>query len=482
MTKWLLAWAIGWSPVAAAQEITLAQALTYALEGNLELERARLARRDAVYDIQSAAGVFDPSVAAGVRVSGARTPTNAVVDGLAFVNSSSTSWNVGLAQQLPTGGSVSATWSEGAFRSDSANSAIPASYTSSLSVSLAHPLLRGAGTVAGMSGVLSARVGATERELAWRGELEQLVLDVSAAYWRLVSAREAEVLAGNSVQLAERQLQDTLERQEQGFAGSGDVLQVQRTLGTARQTLVAASAESQSADDRLSRLLGHPLEQERTWVPVDRPVVPGEPPSRDEVLELARERNTGWRVAQLTSQYTDLALRRARNGVMPDVSARAGFGLQGLDDTAAGARAELFEELSPTWNVSVDLSFPVAMRTQRAGLASAKLDAARAEATVAAAEQDLILSVDAGLRAVARDRSRVQLAEATLEYARLGVEADQQLLNDGRGSTRDVVRSLESLREAQVGMLSASIDLQSSMLELSRLSGNLLESMAIPAE
>ena len=149
----VLAWAIGWSSAAAAEEITLAQALTYALEGNLELERARLARRDAVYDIQSAAGVFDPSVAAGVRVSGARTPTNAVVDGSSFVNSSSTSWNVGLAQQLPTGGSVSATWSEGAFRSDSANSAIPASYTSSLSVSLAHPLLRGAGTVAVSSSV-----------------------------------------------------------------------------------------------------------------------------------------------------------------------------------------------------------------------------------------------------------------------------------------------------------------------------------------
>jgi outer membrane protein TolC len=79
--------------------------------------------------------------------------------------------------------------------------------------------------------------------------------------------------------------------------------------------------------------------------------------------------------------------------------------------------------------------------------------------------------------AVVRDRARVDLATATLAAAEAGLAADQELYREGRGSTRDVVRSLEVLEEAQVGRLAAEIDLQAAWLALARLRGRVLEEM-----
>jgi outer membrane protein TolC len=475
-----LAWL--WLGRADAVELTLAEALTTAFEGNQELQVAWLQRRDAVLALQGAQGAFDPELGVGVQLSGARSPTNAAVDGVPVVISSSVGWDVGLSQSLPTGGSVQVGWSEWVSQSNSLNQNEPRFATTSLSASLSHPLLRGAGTVSGMAGVLAARLNTTDQELAWRGEVEQLVLDVSGAYWALVSARESEVLARRSVELAEEQLRETQERFEEGFVGTGDVLQLQRTLGQARQGQVVAVAEVQSASERLARLLGWAIGEHGDLVPVDRPLVPEVLPQRDEVIASAQARNTSWRRAQLAVERSTLSLRQARNGVLPDLSASASLGLAGLGSDAAEARAATFEEPSPAWGVGFRLNMPVALRSQRAELGSAELNRQQADLWVDAAEQDLLIEVERGLRAVERDRSRLALAQDTLTYAQLGLEADSELLADGRGAARDVVRSLEALREAQVGKLAAEIDLQISLLALSRVAGTLLETMVLPVE
>ena len=154
-----------WATAASADDLTLAEALDHALIHNLELDQARMDRRDAVLALQSAAGAFDPVLFLGTSFGGARTPTNENIDGADYVNSSTTSWNMSLVQPLPTGGSVSANWSESISRSDSANAVDPAFAFENLSLGFSHEVLGGAGTVVGMSGILAARIGATALSL-----------------------------------------------------------------------------------------------------------------------------------------------------------------------------------------------------------------------------------------------------------------------------------------------------------------------------
>ena len=85
------------------------------------------------------------------------------------------------------------------------------------------------------------------------------------------------------------------------------------------------------------------------------------------------------------------------------------------------------------------------------------------------------MRVENAVRAVRRDRSRVALAEQTVEAARAALAADQELLQEGKGSTRDAIRSLENLDAAQLERLRAQIDLQTSLFELGRIEGRLVD-------
>lgn len=461
-----------------AGEITLHEALSRSLGDNLDLAIERLERSRAEWHIQSAWAAFDPVLYGSVNAGGSRTPSNNVLDGAPTVRSSSSGYRVGLSQALPTGGHLTLDWAESWSRSDSAGAQQATFVFDSLALRLTHPLLQGVGTAT--SALTAARRGRDDQELAWRSALEDHVLQVSAAYWALAAAEEYLNLSSRAAAIADDQLADTLERQVEGFAGSGDVLQVRRARGEAEAALVSARAARDAAHDQLRRLIGAPLEGDEQLVPVDVPAIPEQIPDRDAALLSARARNTSWLRLELSVQAAQQALRNATSGVLPDLEVSGSIGLSGGATGAADARQQIAAAASPTWWIGVDLGLPVVLREERAELALARIEVEQLRLQRSAAEQDLRLQVDIAVRAVERDRLRWHLAVATMDAATQGLEADRELLRDGRGSTRDVVRSMEALQAAQVSRLQAAIDLQSSVMSLQRVAGTLLDVVPLP--
>jgi len=458
---------------AVAADLTLSNALESALAQNPELASARLELERSEWALVQARARFDPTLNLGLDASGSSAITNDTLEVDELV-STSTGWAASVSQQLPTGGSASLGWTESSSDSNSQLQVQTTSTTDRAYLSVSQPLLDGAGPRAARYGVKSAALGLTDQELQWRSSLEQLVLDVSDAYWGLVSAEESYTLAARSRETTEDQLNDTLERLEEGFAGSGDVLQVERAVGVARQSEVVAEAEVEAAEARLARLVGIPLSGREDITPVDRPSVPALAPDMEASLTLARANNATWQRANLAAEQARLDFLQARNGALPDLGVTGTVGRAGGPDTRDESRAQLVQGDYPSWSVGADLSIPLPARDPRAAWQRAKLTRDQADLSLRAAEQDLVLQVEAAVRAVTRDRSRLELAEQTQDAARKALDADQELLDEGKGSTRDVVLSLESLAEAQVSRLTAEIDLQSSLLVLQGVEGRLL--------
>lgn len=456
---------------ALAAELTLASAIDDALRANLEqqqqdlrLERQRLA-------VLAERGRFDPTLGATVSTGASTAPNNSVVDGTTQLVSRSSGWSTSIDQALPTGGAVGLAWAETYSSSNSANVLSASTVSDRVALSIRQPLLRG---VNGMIGVRAATLALTDEELAWRAATEQLVLDVSSGYWRLVSARESLILATRSREIAEQSVADATERYAAGFAGSGDVAQVERALGTARQAEVVARAEVEAADMALRRLMGREVTPGVALEPVERPVVPAELPAYADVAAAAKVANAAWRRQVLAFERARLEARQARNGALPDLSVTGQLGWAGLGESPRVARQQVLDRTYSDWGMGASMSVPLPGRPIRASLAQATLDRTTAELAVEAAEQDLMLRVRAAVRAAERDRLRVELAEDTVRVAKRALDADQELLREGKGATRDVVISLEALDQAQVAHLQAQIDLQASLLELRRVAGTLL--------
>jgi len=472
--------ALGIAP-AFAGDLTLAQALDQALRSNLEGRSARMDLDAAEAALSGARGGFDPTLSLGLDASGAQSLSNSTLD-VAELTSTTTGWSAGVSQALPAGGSASLGWSESYSSSNSSQQVLSTTTTAGVWLSVDQPLLDGAGLLAARYGVRSALLGLDDAELAWRQAAESLVLEVSGAYWGLVAAGEGLRLATRSLEIAEGQLTDTLERVEEGFAGSGDVLQVERTVGVARQALVVAQADLEAAEAGLARLIGEGIVGRGALIPLDLPVVPSPVLDVNASLALARGRNAGWLRSKLGGERAELDFRAARNGALPDLGLTGSVQLSGGPDSTPEARGQVLDGLYPRWALGADLRVAVPYRTERADYQRARIGRDQAALSLEAAEQDLALSVEAAVRALKRDLSRLELAEQTLEAARLALEADQELLDEGRGSTRDVLLSLESLDEAQVGKLAAEIDVQTSALELMQVEGRLLEALAISVD
>ncbi len=453
------------------------EALDQALTANVEVASQRLGNDIVRHQLHRARGGFDPRLIAGLSVDQSQTPSNQATDvggAASVVTSSSRSWNVGLNQALPTGGSVSATTSESQTVTDSTNALSSRFVSSRVGLVLSQPLLRGVG-LGEVATLRDAQLASATQELRWRQQVEQLVLAVSEAYWGLVSARERLVIAERGVELSRQQLQDTRERLHEGFSGSGDVLQVQVSLGQAERAQVDAAAGVGGAEDRLSRLLGLPLADGPAVAPTDLPAVPEAMPEKAQLLTSARERNTQIGLARLALEQAERIARRGKNGALPDLSLDAGASLSAGGVEPAAVRTDLWANPAPSYGAGLTLSLPVVPRQALADHAMARIGLEQAELAFEAAEQDLEVRVAEVVRDLDRNQAALANAQDTRSFAERSLAAQRELLGEGRGSTRDVVDGLEALRNAEASELDARIQLQLAVLRAEQVAGLLVE-------
>ena len=461
-------------PGAHAAPLTLADALAEAMAHNLELRRAGIEVEQAEAGLLGARAAYDPTLGLAVGTAASRSPSNSVLDGSASVDSRSFGWSAAVDQLLPTGGTVGLSWQESTSTTDSESTVLDQSTSAGVALTVRQPLLDGMGPLSTNAEIRDARRTVEEARLGRRDRAERVAGAVSAAYWGLVAAREQAELARRSLEIAEQELSDTRERQAEGFAGSGDVLQVERAVGVARQAVVVGEAQVAAAEAELTAVLGRPLVGRAPIEPVDRPVIPKVDPAFEEVLAQARAGNAAWRRAGIARESAQDRARQARQEALPDLTLSGSVGFDGLAEDARGARTGVSEGSYRSWALGADLSLPLPGRATAATLRGARATDRAAALDLESAEQDLVLSAEEASRNLARDRARESLARETVEAARLALAADQELLEEGRGSTRDVILSLEALDEAQVDRLQAEIDLQASLLELARVEGRLL--------
>jgi outer membrane protein len=334
-------------------------------------------------------------------------------------------------------------------------------------------LLNGFGQGA-LARLRDARLDSDAQEIQWRRQVENAVIDITSAYWGLLSARESAAIAARGVELSAQQLSETMERKEAGFAGSGDVLQVRVSLGQARRSALQAEAAVGAAELRLARLLGMPLAEGAGIELTDVPEVPAALPTVASVLAEASQGNADVVLARIDFERAKRSARRGANGALPDLSLNASAGSSAGGTDPSAVRSALWAGGAPSVGVGLSIGLPLIPRENLAAAGMARLAFEQAELALEAAEQDLVLRVNDVARDVARDAGGLDAARETLSYAVESLAAQRELLAEGRGSTRDVVDSIEALRSAELSELNARIALQSSVMRARQVAGTLV--------
>jgi outer membrane protein TolC len=290
----------------------------------------------------------------------------------------------------------------------------------------------------------AAEAGAATDDLA--AARADLTLEITRAYWALVTAAAAERVVDESSARVTAQLQDVRNRFAVGLVPPNDVASVEAQDARQRMLAIQAHSARDVAEAELGRLIGAPqasLEPAAALTPPDL-----SPASAAELIDQARARRADR--AALEKRVTAASERTAAavGGNKPQV----GIG-GGLDYARPNPRIFPREaSWRESWDASINVSWPL-FDGGRTAAQTAQASAAERAARERLAEFDITLAAEI------RQRLRqLESARAALAAAEQGVaSATEARRVVGDRFTVGVATSTEVL-DAQVALLQAQLD------------------------
>lgn len=457
--------------------LSLSEAIAEAITQNLGIRAAALNPRAQAEGVRQVRGKLDPDLRLSVSGGKAARPcysTQECPDGDPLILSFDTAASLGVSQLTPLGGTLGlALGASTPVFSTAANFQDPGLTTSAL-VSVSQPLLQGAGYRINRLDIERALM---EQALSWdtlRAEVQQLILSVHDAYWSLVSSRRALELREQSLDFALQQADMTRERIALGFAAPVEIYAVDQDVASRRADVEMAANQVRSAEIALRALLGWSVRGASSAAPIlptDEPPSPEIKLDEAAVLTQALDEDPTLKRARRQVEVQELAVKEARNGRLPGLSFNGTVGVSGSQ------ASDLPSE--PIWNAAMVLSVPMGNRQARARHALSGLDLDRAELSVAQREQEVVMAVDAAVRAVATARLRIELGSQSRELADRKLDAERERLARGESTLKNVLDYLEDRDQARLSELQARIDLAAALIRLDALQGSLLPEFGV---
>jgi len=314
--------------------------------------------------------------------------------------------------------------------------------------------------------IRAAEVGLKSADEQIRLYRQAALMDVSAAFYDVLLARELHDLALQNLEQKKRHLDEARRKQQAGVATDYDVLAAEVSVENARPETVRTQNQVRSRRDRLRFLLA--LEGEID-VAGSLETTPAPCRSYDESLTLARQRRPDladlrWRIRMYEERVTVTAAQDK-----PRIDLKGEYGWSYLEQPGIHGDGQ-------TWSMGVQLSYPFfdGMRTRgrvaqaESDLRSLRIDEARQADRVALDTRD-------ALNAVKESEEILRALDGTVTQAGRLLKMAEQGFTLGVKNRLDVEDAELNLQQARSGLSRARRDYLVSRVNLDWVTGILGE-------
>jgi outer membrane protein TolC len=492
------------------QPLTLDDAIQSALENNENLRVARLEVGSARSTVMGATGTYDPQLTVGIGWSDTKQPVNSAFSGAPVGESAPThrsaSVDATLQQLLPTGGLVTVASGSSRATTDGAFSLLSPAYENQLGLEIRQPLLRDRAiddvrlTIRLSDAARDQAVGALHREIA------DTVAAVESAYWTLVAARRAVDVQRDSVELAQRQLDETRSRIESGSVPETEIAQPRAELERRRGDLLATLELASRAETTLKRLI---LDDDADgW---STSLEPAEDPSvtvaqvditgameraletRPELAEAAanvtgREAETAFAnnllqpALDIVASYRRLGLAGSLNPAGSSLPGVSGDVPPELEGGLGDAFGQLGDGTFHDARIALELRVPIGNREARARAHIAKNTEAEAHVAIAGLRKAIRAEVLDAAAATETAGARIEAARSAREAAEVQLAAEEDRFQVGLSTNFLVLTRQNDLARARLAEIRALTDYRTARTELARATGSLVSDHRIEIE
>lgn len=476
-------------PVGDKIELSLKQAIVFALENTLDLDVSSYAYEKSAFGIGSAQGAFDPFVELDANYVDTQTPVTSVIQASETKKLTGNAFFGGL---LPWGTTYQAGWTNVYLDSPIPNvTTVNPTYTSNLSLSATQPLLRNFGKTVNERFVVQARYARDQNAWQFAITVRDTVQKVENAYWDLVFALANLKAKTEALDRAKDVNHITKVKIDVGALAPIDIVQTEVTIAQREQEIILAEGLIGDAQDALRRVLN--VSKVEDW---NRPIFPTDLPDQspftvdsDEGMRRAFQNRPEVKQAVMDIESKKLTYVYNQNQLKPRLDLSGSYGLGGVGANATvlnpdGSMTDLVYSDAlksvgkadfPTWTAGLVFNIPIFNRTAKGNAAIAATDLELSRTNLSILKLNLAVEVRAAARSVDTAYRAVLAFRKGRELAERNLDAEQKKYENGLSTSFQVAQLQNDLTTARTQELLAIASYAKSITAWYRSTGDLLK-------
>lgn len=454
-------------PAPGNQNVTfdLFQSLHYAIEHSRDYKSQMENLYLAALDVTLQRHLFEPTPFAQVGESVSGGPADLAGGDLAYQAALNATATAGVKQQLPYGGSVTASALVNFI--DALSGPVSNGESATVALSASVPLLRGFGMV-NLEPLISSERNLIYQVRAFEEYRRQFLVNIASNYFQLVTSKQS--LAINRANFLS--LVGLTERTQALYAaGRLNFLQVQQSLQaqlSAESRLVDAQQSYQTALDQFKIVLGMPIERDLSIAPVELVLkVPQE--DMAQAVALAMKYRLDLQTSRDQIDDNQRAVQVAENQLLPDLN----FTASGQWGNVPGTPASHLNDRSFGYSAGLMLDLPLDRLKERNSYRAAIINFHRAQRSYETLREQSAVNARDALRTIQASEQTLRIQKMGIDLARRQLDYALELLKQGQASARDVVDAQSSLLDASNSYEEARARLQISLLQYLDATGTL---------
>lgn len=498
-------------PPFPSDTLELSQVLEFAVRDNIDLRTNAIDTDISEANVLAAQGAYDLLLTAGITGSASKTPQRGSQFTIATGARSLGAW-AGFSRRLETGGNISLRLdiSRGQqdqaanFLNANAGSTTLSTYRISPTLTLTHPLLKGAGLKVGRAEINKAKIAVSQAEATRVVTAQNLIRDLVSAYWDVLAAHRDLQNKRNSVGLAGKQLERTKALVAAGRSSPVDAKAVEQALAARESDVINAENTLLDKSVTLRTLMGETFDGKDTLgvVPATDPIVRPRAVNVSDEIDRALAQNPQVRQLELSiasGRIDELVAANARlpqldfsgtfqpTGRSTDTTSNGSTGDPGAEGNWGQAFKNFFNTdvasngLLADWSVtgSLSLTWDVRNRTARGRHEATKLAIRKTETQLEKTKQTVAAGVIRSANGLRTAGKVMDVSEISVELAKENLAAEQARFDVGRSTNYDVLLRLDELDKAQSQALAAQISYLKALAQLQALTGEILPAYGI---
>ena len=345
-------------------------------------------------------------------------------------------------------------------------------------LSVTQPLARDAGFA-----VTEARLRVAELDtaVAQHGQSEtetSVAAEAATAYYELVLAQHRLQAGREKVATGKRLLREARALARQGRLSRSDVLEVENSLARFQAGLSEAVQGERERMNRLRTLVMLSAENAPPhWTASDPlPKASADLPSQADCFERALTMRHDFLAQKKAVEREGIQLMYAKNQALPRIDLVASMGRNGLAYSAGNAFDASTTSAYPTWNVGLQMSFPIGEGRQgRADIAAADLRKQNALTSLKALEVQIWNDIDSAFVLVTSSVERVTEWQGIAAREQQQLQLERQRFAAGRTDMKEILMREERAINARLTVLEQQMQYARARIVLDAAQGTLLE-------